>query len=243
MAISVSGGPAPREALRLSSGLFRAGAHQYVQYGGGADMMRRSGIVLGISLLVGGVLSLGSYALMEVEQSEDEALFIEQHIERRVTSIDQSIRRSARQLDLLVAYYEASPEIDTHGMADFLQSIWTNFPDNRSYGALPIAMGWIDISRAPEDAVIVYQDGSEQAIDILPAFHDLLDQVVINFNAEGRALPTRLGEVRGRWRAVSDGAEAGFSVWRVRQSRHARYGVRDFRSAGTYRRNRPGGAP
>jgi signal transduction histidine kinase/DNA-binding response OmpR family regulator len=201
-----------------------------------------------LSLLIVVVFTAVVYVFLEHDKSEDERRYVDQLIERRTQMIATSVRRGMRQLDLLVGYYEASQSVESHEMAEFLGSVWTAFPEWEASGALPVAMGWVDTARTAEDTIIVYQDGTEQTITVSSDLHDLLDEVVIKFNANRRTIMVRgrpdwglFGEKGGRFltalKPVFHVPESGEGVMRGTV-----YAIFDAKALieGTMRRQGPG---
>ncbi len=154
-------------------------------------MRHRNILALALSVLAGIVFAAVVYVFLENDKAEDENRYVEQLIERRSQMIATSVKRGMRQLDLLVGYYEASQSVESHEMAEFLGSVWTAFPEWEVSGALPVAMGWVDISRTAEDTIIVYQDGTDQTISISSALHHVLDDVILDYKANERTLLLR----------------------------------------------------
>jgi signal transduction histidine kinase/CheY-like chemotaxis protein len=188
-------------------------------------MRHRNISVLALSILVGLVFTAVVYVFLENDKTEDEKRYVDQLIEGRTQMIATSVRRGMRQLDLLVGYYEASQSVESHEMAEFLSSVWTAFPEWEVSGALPVAMGWVDIARTTEDTIIVYQDGTEQTISISSEMHHVLDDVILHYNAKKRTLLVRgrpdwgaFGENGGRFltalKPVFRTTESGEAVMR-----------------------------
>jgi signal transduction histidine kinase/DNA-binding response OmpR family regulator len=211
-------------------------------------MRHRNISVLALSLLAGLVFTAVMYVFLENDKVGDEKRHVGRLIERRTQMIATSVRRGMRQLDLLVGYYEASQSVESHEMAEFLRSIWSTFPEWEVAGALPVAMGWVDISRTAEDTIIVYQDGTEQTISISPEMHHVLDDVILQYKASKRTLLLRgrpdwgvFGENGGRFLTALK------PVFRVAQSgeavmRGTVYAIFDAKALleGTAQRRSPG---
>jgi len=150
-------------------------------------MRLRSLYIAIFAVAIGAAVAAASYYFSHESKVESERHSVQQHMDRRTQIIETRLWQSIRQLDLLVGYYEASVDVEAEELADYLKSLWTEYPNSNSDTSFPIAMGWVDISRSEKDSMVIYRSGAVLNTAITESFHRVLDDVLVSFNAKGGA--------------------------------------------------------
>ena len=151
--------------------------------------MRLRAIVMALlALVVGAGIAGAFYYFSANARLESERHSVQQSIDHRTEIIETLIWRGVRQIDLLVAFYESSTYVDSNELAIYLRSMWMDYPALNLQASSPIAMGWVDISRAGDNSVVIYREGHRRPNVITPDFHKVLDEVAIRANTRDGAV-------------------------------------------------------
>lgn len=141
-----------------------------------------------LALIVGTIVATIEFSISHRSAQEAEKQYVREVADRRAELSEGALKNAIRQIDLLVSYYEAAPRIPSADMEAYLKSVWIGLTDWENFAALPIAMGWVDVSRAPDEAVLVDLGGSRGKIVFSKRFGEVLDDVAVRSHNGGGAL-------------------------------------------------------
>jgi hypothetical protein len=91
-------------------------------------MKLRALLIAFLALVLGAGVAGAYYYFSMNAKLESERYAVRQSIDRRTEIIETLIWRSVRQIDLLVAFYEASTYVDIDELSIYLRSMWTDYP-------------------------------------------------------------------------------------------------------------------